>query len=109
MDFDKIVHERIDSILSTLTQKAKEYAKGGDHFHTFNVAARMWETTPEKALYGMMSKHMVSVLDLVNAVPDTEITEAIINEKIGDNINYLILLEGLLKKRVYNQAFHSDV
>ena len=103
MDFDKIVHERIDSILSTLTQKAKEYAKGGDRFHNFNIAARMLETTPEKALYGMMLKHMVSVLDLVNAVPDTEITEAIINEKIGDNINYLILLEGLLKERVYNQ------
>ena len=96
MDFDKVVEERIESIRAVLASKEKEYAKGKDRFHNFNMAARMSSTTPEKALKGMMLKHEVSVQDLIDN-PGNATTE-IINEKIGDNINYLILLEGMLKQ-----------
>ena len=50
----------------------------------------------------MMLKHEVSVLDLVewSESEPTRITEELIDEKIGDNINYLILLEGMLKHRI---------
>ena len=49
-----------------------------------------------------MLKHEVSVLDLVewSESEPTRITEELIDEKIGDNINYLILLEGMLKHRI---------
>ena len=96
--FNKIVQERVDSIFNVLGLKAKEYATGGDRFHNFRVAARLNKTTPEKALKGMMLKHEVAVLDMINN-PYT-LSEEIIDEKIGDNINYLILLEGLLKERL---------
>jgi hypothetical protein len=52
-----------------------------------------------------MLKHIVSVFDLVQWA-DTEgdmLTEAVIDEKIGDTINYLILLEGLLLRRITNK------
>jgi len=98
--FDQVVQHRIDAIHNILSMKAKEYASKTDRFHNFRVAARKMNTTPEIALQGMMAKHEVAVLDMIEA-PES-VTEEMINEKIGDNINYLILLEGLLKERLKN-------
>ena len=99
--FDEIVNSRVEKIKKILVAKATEYASKTDRFHNFNIAGRVAGTTPEKALYGMMLKHEVSVLDLIE-MADSEpwkLNETLIDEKIGDNINYLILLEGLLKQR----------
>ena len=102
IDFNQVVENRIASIREVLTAKAKEYAAADDRFHNFNVAARIAGTTPEKALMGMRLKHEVSCMDLVEIALSRpgDLTEALIDEKIGDNINYLILLEGLLKARI---------
>jgi len=102
--FDAIVKARLKKIQTVLVAKGKEYSSEDDRFHNFNVAGRIAGTTPEKALYGMMLKHEVSVLDLIEmaGTDTTELDEGMIDEKIGDNINYLILLEGLLKKRCRN-------
>lgn len=96
--FNVLLDKRLESIKSVLGSKAKEYASGDNRFHNFDVAARIAGTTPEKALMGMMLKHEVSVRDLVNN-PENATIE-LIDEKIGDNVNYLILLEGLLKRRI---------
>lgn len=102
-DFDDIVDNRCTQIKEVLSNKAKEYASDGDRFHNFRVAGRMANTTPEKALAGMKLKHDVSVSDLIEWAGSSpeKLTCALINEKIGDSINYLILLEGLLKERIY--------
>jgi len=55
------------------------------------------DETPERALWGMAKKHLVSVTDLIHG--RAEVTPERIDEKIGDMINYLILLEGLLIKK----------
>jgi len=100
--FDEIVDDRIESIRSVLSEKAKEYAMGCDRYHNFNIAARILDTTPEKALVGMWVEHIVSVLDLVEMSDRSpeKLTDAMIDKKIGYSINYLILLEGMLKARV---------
>ena len=98
ISFDQVVENRIKQIRSILCKKAKEYASKTDRFHNFRVAARKMNTTPEIALQGMMAKHEVAVLDMIN--DPSKATEEMIDEKIGDNINYLILLEGLLKERI---------
>lgn len=100
--FDAVVESRLDSIRRVLAGKAKEYATGADRFHNFNLAARIANTTPESALMGMRLKHEVSVMDLVEIASSRpgDLTEAMVDEKIGDDINYLILLEGMLKKRI---------
>ena len=56
--------------------------------------------SPEKALVGMLAKHLVSILDIVDAIPKQIPTPALVEEKIGDAVNYLILLEALLKERI---------
>ena len=81
-------------IEKVLGKKAKEYAVNGNRYHNFDVAARVLGQTREEALMGMAIKHFVCILDMVE-VP-WEIDSTIVDEKIGDMINYLILLEGML-------------
>lgn len=100
--FDNVVEKRIKLILEVLGRKGIEYSRD-DRFSNFKTAARRLDTTPEKALWGMREKHEVSIndilLDLDNGkLPSIELVE----EKIGDDINYLILLEGMLKERIKN-------
>ena len=98
--FENILITRIGKIQSTLASKAKEYATS-DRLHNFKVAARRLDCTPERALVGMKEKHCVSVQDIVNDLDKGILpTDNLINEKIGDEINYLILLEALLKERL---------
>jgi len=96
IEFESILAKRLSSIATTLGSKAKEYAQDDDRLYNFKVAARINNETPAKALWGMATKHLVSVTDLVNAKLDNK--TGMVDEKIGDMINYLILLEAILKE-----------
>ena len=93
-DFDKLLSSRIQKINDVLSNKSKEYAFGNDRLFNFKAAARINQNTPQESLWGMATKHLVCVQDLVNGRLYN--TEANANEKIGDLINYLILLEAVL-------------
>lgn len=83
-----------------------------DKLHNFKRAGNMLQCSPEYALVGMWTKHIISLLDIVDKInkedvklsnmfvckPD-DVTIAMVEEKIGDAINYLILLEALIKER----------
>lgn len=109
MTFNEIVSQRMDKTLKTLTVKGEEYASKTDRFHNFKVAGRKLNCTPERALLGMLIKHTVSVEDIIESL-DTEnpkLDTNLIDEKIGDSINYLILLEGMLLQRIHNNKKES--
>jgi len=97
-EFEENVEHRIDMIRSVLTSKGEEYAVGGDRLHNFKVAARVKGETMEKALEGMRIKHDVSIMDMINN-PDS-VTEAMIDEKIGDRINYDVILSAIFLERI---------
>lgn len=97
--FQKILDEILCKISSTLGAKAGEYAKDGDRLHNFNRAMQMrGKGTREDALVGMMLKHWVSVLDIVDMVGKKNFSIAHVDEKIIDSINYLILLRAMLEE-----------
>lgn len=98
--FQEILAKRIEQIQSVLSSKAKEYAIGLDRLHNFNRASQILGISREKALTGMLDKHLVSILDIVDNFIDVKPSFAMIDEKIGDAINYLILLEAMLKEDV---------
>jgi hypothetical protein len=82
--------------MNTLTKKSDEYATE-DRLHNFKVAAEIQNCTPIKALGGMMCKHTVSVYDLINDhEAGKDIPMDLWREKIGDSINYLLLLKALI-------------
>ena len=97
-DFDKIVEERIKKIRKILKSKGEEYSSKKDRLHNFKVAARKLDCSPERALQGMDMKHVVSIDDIINK--NGSYSVAYIEEKLGDHINYMILLEALLKERL---------
>lgn len=99
---NKIIENRIEQVRATLAYKQDEYAGGRSQFHNFDTAGRILNTTREKALKGMWIKHIVSVMDLIefaDTAPE-KLNEKLIDEKIGDSINYLIILEAMLKDRL---------
>lgn len=101
-DFDQILEARIASMRQTLTGKGDEYGSAFDRLHNFKVAAQLESApqTPEQALWGMLKKHLVSVIDIVDATGRGDCpSQWLRNEKIGDAINYLVLLEALLIER----------
>lgn len=91
-DFNALLDRRIEKIRAVLASKELEYSSGRDRLHNFKVAARIDEETPKEACWGMAKKHLVSVIDMIKG--DTLCTQDMVDEKVGDLINYLILLEG---------------
>ena len=68
--------------------------------HNFKVAAEIQNCTPITALAGMMAKHTVSVYDLIKKQENGFVVpREMWDEKIGDSINYLILLSALVQER----------
>lgn len=96
--FEEILEERIVKIKATLGNKGREYASNTDRLHNFKMAAKLTShhLTSETALLGMMRKHLVSMIDMVD---DTQRgiypSPMLVDEKLGDVINYTILLEAL--------------
>lgn len=95
--FNDILLKRLEKINNTLAAKSKEYAHGDERLHNFKTAARIKGETPAQALWGMAVKHLVSVDDLVQG--RLEPTAKMVDEKVGDMINYLILLEAVLLEK----------
>ena len=94
--FNEILEARLDKIRAVLVTKAAEYATNADRLHNFKAGAALSRTTPAGALLGYMTKHFVSVIDMVrNEESGTPPTPEKVDEKIGDAINYLILLEAV--------------
>ncbi|HID93312.1 MAG TPA: hypothetical protein EYP60_04360 [bacterium (Candidatus Stahlbacteria)] len=114
VDFDAVVEERIEKINDVLADKGAEYESEDDRLHNFKKAGEILEITPESACLGMQAKHVVSVLDLVDTVDSLkedeylDITKDYISEKIGDAINYYILLEALLYERLDSQKTEEE-
>ena len=90
---------RLRKTADTLTAKNDEYAHG-DALSNFKRAGKRLNCTPERALIGFMEKHSVALIDFIDDL-DTNNLQPYDrwDEKIGDSIVYLILLEALVAER----------
>lgn len=93
--FERLMEDQFDRCEAVLGSKAKEYGDG-DRLHNFRVAADLQGITPIQALSGMMCKHTVSVYDMCESGKDYPLD--LWNEKITDSINYLLLLNALVRE-----------
>ena len=116
-EFTNRVEKRIDLIRQTLLTKHKEYAKDDNVFRNFDEAAGglSLHGTSSEVLWSYMTKHLVSIKDVV--ADNKPVDPAVVSEKIGDVINYLILLEAMLNqqgekhcklKEAYEKAKHYN-
>ena len=87
-----------------LQKKTKEYTGDDtDRLGAFKAAAALQHTTPERALAGMLAKHIVSLYDMCFD-SDTDYDISTWNEKITDSLNYLFLLKAIVKEGHTNQT-----
>ncbi len=99
--FEAVLAHRIALINKGLTNKNREYATAENPMHNFDRAAEVLRQSPEKCLVGFWMKHIVSILDMVDGDLDKTLpTGEKVEEKIGDAIAYLILLEAMLRQRL---------
>jgi hypothetical protein len=101
--FNNIVERRLSLIKVLLLQKGQEYSTTSDVFHNFNAATGLsFHKSPEKVAWEFAVKHFQSIKDILDKTEneDFSVNPIMIEEKLGDAINYLILIEGMLKNRI---------
>ena len=107
--FNEVLETTIQKCVDTLGVKADEYATE-DRLHNFKVAAEIQNCTPITALAGMMAKHTVSVYDLIQKQEQGYVvSREMWDEKIGDSINYLILLSALVQERFDDAEYEANI
>lgn len=94
-EFERLFEEQVERSRKELVNKASEYATE-DRLHNFKVAAALEGKTLEQALAGMMAKHTVSVYDMAESGQPYPIE--LWQEKITDHINYLFLLNAIVRE-----------
>ena len=95
--FDRIFKEQNERSEKILCGRAKEYAQDDERLHNFKVAAALQGLTPIQALAGMMAKHTISIYDMCWSEEENPIE--MWEEKITDHINYLHLLNALVREK----------
>jgi hypothetical protein len=96
-DFEDIVCKQFKYCYKLLFEKAKQYNIGTeDRLHAFKVASAFEGISTKQALFGMLSKHLVSLSDMIRK--DSVQPLDVWNEKISDSINYLLLLKAIIEE-----------
>lgn len=99
-EFAMILDNRIVKMRDGLITKGKEYARG-DRLSNFKKAASAMSCTPEKACVSFWMKHVISINDIVNDLDKGVVAPmSVWEEKIGDGIAYLVLLEAQVRERL---------
>ena len=101
--FNQIVEEQMQKCKDTLIVKAAEYSTE-DRLHNFMVASEFMGVSPEQVCLGFLSKHLVSISDMcMQSSQGGHYTELLWDEKIGDSINYLLLLSAIIRRENKNK------
>lgn len=93
--FNQLVDEMLETCKQTLTKKQDEYNLDKDRLSFFKEGNELTKLSPERTLYLFMFKHIKSLADMVAS--EKTYSKELWEEKIKDNINYLLLLRALLE------------
>lgn len=99
-DFLMQLEKRIDKIKETFLLKGEEYRRNDDCLHNFKEGAKITGKPQASVLNGFLLKHLISYFDIINDLENgIETKPELIDEKIGDIINYFIIQEMILKSK----------
>ena len=99
-NFKNLLEERFEKTRKTYSRKMNEYATDLDVFQSFKEGVGFsFQNTPEGVAWNYAAKHFESIKNIVSKIPDEIPSHELVDEKIGDAINYLIIIEGLIKER----------
>lgn len=95
--FNSFAKNFVKQTTSVLYAKGKSYALNkNDRLEHFKSAAKYLNTTPQEACLAQATKHFISIRDMVCANNGVAFSSEQWDEKIGDAINYLVLLRAIV-------------
>lgn len=100
-EFQELVERRAKLTWKVLVKKGKEYATTDRAMDSFHEQADMsMHSEPTSVAWELMVKHLYSVRRMISEYEETGQlpTDYMLDEKIGDAINYLILIEALFRE-----------
>lgn len=91
--FNDLITTTLDNAKQMLTRKSEGYSTEEDRLHNFRTGAALNGVTMEQVCWGMATKHIISIRDMVMSgeTYDADIWD----EKLGDAINYLAILKAI--------------
>lgn len=95
-EFEIVFEATVEHCRQVMFAKGRVYTTD-DFLSNFKRAAALKGETPEQALHGMMTKHIIAASDAIHEEKAWSPEQWL--ENIGDQINYAILLRGLLVER----------
>lgn len=108
-EFQEVLEKRLERTVAVLGAKNAEYARGDDKLHNFKRGSARLKEIPERYLMELNEKHLCSIMDMIDDLDRGQCANmAVWEEKIGDAINYLILLEALIVERIH-ESFDREI
>jgi len=105
----------IENSFEVMKRKAREYADASNVFSNFEKATGLsFHNERETVLWEYMVKHLQSIKDMVNCLEvggevRGHFNLPLVDEKIGDAINYLLLLRSMLHDRTNNSGHDGPI
>lgn len=97
--FNMHVEDQIERCRKTLIVKGGEYG-AQDRLHNFKAFSELAGMSQEQACAGFLGKHIVSIYDMCRESSyGTKYDLEKWNEKIGDAINYLLILSAIVRRK----------
>lgn len=111
--FNDFVDAAFKRSRQVLVKKGYEYSTSDEVFHNFNEATFLSLHETNVAVgWEFMVKHLQSIKDMITSLERggaLNITDELLNEKFGDAINYLLLIEGMIRERMLPSTLTSSL
>ena len=109
-EFQPIIENTLKALNDTLIVKGKEYVRGDNRLHNFEVGAAITGKTREDVLWGFALKHYISIQDIKNDVKEGKLpTREMLDEKYNDLIIYLLLEKASMIDRINNSYTKEEL
>lgn len=109
VDFEKHSKEIIDHCWKTLFNKEKEYASDEDRLFNFKQPTSLFGINPAEVCLYYDSKHIASMVKIAQDANKGQLPSIeLLQEKVGDYLNYGLLFYSVMLEMIENENSKRD-
>ena len=91
--FNNHFNTTLEELENLIVDKSVEYVVGKNKFHNFDRAAVIQKLSREQIMLNYSMKHFISIIDMIDKLPQNYPNKEKVVEKFNDLITYLILMK----------------